>query len=399
MLSFRKTETVTKAVKQKDMKKWAMAAFGVLFSLIFCFNCLGYAALSANLTIEGTATWSPPEGIYIYEVDEPTGSGSTTITGYVSTVLNSSISLGSKYAEISIPVRVYNNGSATYYFNSVTYDETIAECYTNTNIRYTYEVTATETPITEKDVYPIDQGKTMEITVTFYLYNKTISNPNLDLTSVLNFNFGISSDYVDSIATSGALAKFSELLNTSADYNKMTTEMMKNYNSSKGDWTVSYIGNVAGAANSTSAAADDTQIVEDLFDGQLTLTIDGEEIPITVIIKRENIDGNTATGDSYTINGRTYAGCEMTLYMTTVDLNEMTYPNRASTIYAAVFTKEDGAWYQMSELYSGSAQVVGYVGGESSGSFDTGTWISTEAYYGVRAGSGIGTIVKAYLRQ
>lgn len=377
------------------MKKWAMAALCVLFSLMFCFNCLGYAALTTELTIEGTATWSRPEGIYIYEVGEPTGSGSTTITGYVSTVLNSSITLAGKYDKISIPVRVYNNGSATYYFNSVTYDETIAECYTNANILYNYKVTETGTPITEEDVYPIDQGKTMEITVTFY-HNKTGNNPDLDLTSVLNFNFGISSDYVDSVATSGALAKFLEILNTPTNYTKMTTEMMNNYNSSKGDWTVSYIGNVAGAANSTSAAADDTEIVEDLFDGQLLLTIDGEDIPITVIIKRENIDGNAATGDSYTINDKTYEGCEMTLYMTTVDLNEMTYPNRASTVYATVFTKEDGEWYQMSELYSGSAQVVGYVGGESSGSFDTGTWISTEAYYGVPAGSGIGTIVAAY---
>ena len=87
----------------------------------------------------------------------------------------------------------------------------------------------------------------------------------------------------------------------------------------------------------------------------------------------------------------------MTLYLTTANFDRVSY-NDYPPVYAMVFTKPsaNSKWEQVGEeMYAGTAQVVGYVGGTTTGSFDTGTWRSSQEYHGVSASAKISTLVKA----
>ena len=122
------------------------------------------------------------------------------------------------------------------------------------------------------------------------------------------------------------------------------------------------------------------------------MIIDGEVRPASVIVKHENLDGNTKTGDDYVAvnssNGGVFRGygCEMTLYLTTDPL-DTAYGN--ADVYVCVFTcnRDDagniiGDWYKIGDTYAGVANIVGY-NGESggTGSFVTDNWVSTSANY------------------
>ena len=184
--------------------------------------------------------------------------------------------------------------------------------------------------------------------------------------------------------------KFLEILNTPADYATLTGAMDDNYDGSRA-WTASYIGNVAGSTS------EDSTILFELFDGELSLEVNGKEVNVTCIVKRENIDNSQNTVDSYRVNRKTYRGCEMTLYLTTANFDYLEY-NDYPPVYAMVFTKSYGSstWVTVGEtMYEGTAQVVGYAGGETTGSFDTGTWRSSVEYHGVAAGAAISTIIQA----
>ena len=184
--------------------------------------------------------------------------------------------------------------------------------------------------------------------------------------------------------------KFLEILNTPTDYATLTDAMSDNYDGSR-LWTASYIGNVAGSTS------EDSTILFELFDGELSLEVNGTEVNVTCIVKRENIDGSSNTGDSYRVGRTTYRGCEMTLYLTTANFDRLVY-NDYPPVYAMVFTKPYGSstWVTVGEtMYEGTAQVVGYAGGTTTGSFDTGTWRSAVEYHGVAAGATISTIIQA----
>ena len=135
--------------------------------------------------------------------------------------------------------------------------------------------------------------------------------------------------------------------------------------------------------------------------------IEGEEEEVKFLLKRENIDGNTATGGAQTLNYRdnngqqSVTGWEMVMYMTTEDLvrdkgfwgiPQTTY----KTVYAIVFTSYDGGvtWEQLGEMYKGEAQVVRYDGWSGDGSFTTDKWRSTEVYYGVAKGASIEALLE-----
>ena len=205
---------------------------------------------------------------------------------------------------------------------------------------------------------------------------------------ISEFDYSITEEETEEVNKTLA-QKFLEILNDTENYNTLVTAMDDNYNGSQA-WTASYIGNVAGSSN------EDTIILADLFDGSLSLDVNGISVDVTCIIKRENIDNKNSTGVSYTVNRTTYRGCEMTLYLTTANFDQLSY-NDYPPVYAMVFTKDQNSdWVQIGEeMYAGTAQVVGYVGGTTTGSFDTGTWRSLSAYHGVAAGASITTLIQA----
>ncbi len=193
---------------------------------------------------------------------------------------------------------------------------------------------------------------------------------------------------------------FLDILNDAGDYESLTTAISKNYDGIR-DWTASYIGNVPGASN------DDITILSQMFGGDISLIIDSTEYDVTCIVKLENIDGDSGTGMSYSITKEsatggssttTYPGCEITLYLTTEKLIQN---DEYATVYAMVFTKysSNSEWVQIGEsMYEGRAEIVGYVGGHSGGSFDTGTWTSSKEYHNLKSGSKISELIQQYIK-
>lgn len=228
-----------------------------------------------------------------------------------------------------------------------------------------------------------------EQSLTFFVKIAHTQRSNTTYNPLLTFNFSTEITKKEEESAKTVASKFLEILNTESSYNQLNTAIDTNYDGSR-DWTASYIGNVTGSSD------DDTTLLEELFEGTLSLDLNGATVDVTCIIKRENIDNNATTGNSYTVGGTAYNGCEMTLYLTTANFNNLSY-NDYPNVYAMVFTRvsEDSLWEQIGEkMYEGTAQVVGYVGGTTTGSFDTGTWTSSKEYHGISSGAKISELIQ-----
>jgi len=334
---------------------------------------IGYAQLSDTLNIIGTVDVSPPNGVFIYEVSEPTD-GKITVNSYSGTVLNSTTNLGSDGQSVgTVEISVYNNSPYVYVFNAVKHLDGEG-LFDNQNIHYGLENMQKGTEI--------EGGATLTFALEFYYVNpEQITNTVLH--SVLNFEFVPHADFVPDIAVNNATGQFEQILNTNSSFTKLI-EQMDNASGNRHNET--YIGNVVGASSA------DTKLLNELFtvDGKnyLTLNISGVDTNVTVLIKRENLDGNANTGDE---NGN-----EMTIYMTAVDFDSLSWFARTVDVFACVFTKEgDGDWYQIGQMYEGQAEPNNYSGGWGKNSFNTDTWKSTVSYYGIASGANIETLVQA----
>lgn len=296
--------------------------------------------------------------VYITDALYDTGNGSINIKGYTETNFNSVVTLtSSNTSSVTVKITVYNNANKTYAFNAIKY---LPENYSNTNIICTLPVL--------KHGDEIAPGESLEFSAVYKFKNNKAST-NTVLNSVINFEF-LPLDELpaeEEIAVSGALGQFKNIINniTTADSFETLINQMDDYaNNDRND--NSYIGNVGGASD------EDTALLEDLFQGNLTININGVETEVTILIKRENIDGNINTGDA--------EGNEMSIYMTTDDLQKDSwFGTEKAPVYVAVFSSDDDGenWYQLGEMYEGTATIKRYDGWMGSGSFDTDTWRST----------------------
>ena len=406
------------------MKKCIMVGLCVLFSFMFCINCLGYAALSAELTVEGEATWTMPKAVIITNVDRDTdapgdGTWDSSKTTYSQSILTSNVVLtnsGSSYVTLS--VTVYNNTDVVQGLDKVI-DGREEGFYSNEDI--VYELTNLERKkILDKVFYDgtqIQPGTYHTFEVTFsYDGGKKGASPELD--SVLNFVFKPYSDIVaDEFVTpleEGPLAQFKRILNDPVTYEDLESTIQDD---SKVAYQRSYIGNVAG-----TEGGDDSEYVNRIFtrtnnDDTTTNTLfidadgDGEaDDPVTAMIKHWNIDGNTSTGTTYidyiesgSWYNKTYTpvptgGGEMILFMTP-DTIKRGVSN--VTVYAAVFTIPEGEteWVQLGEMYQGTANTNNYASNYGTpNSFNTETWKSSVMYYNAATGSTIEQIIAAYVK-
>ena len=201
--------------------------------------------------------------------------------------------------------------------------------------------------------------------------------------TLVNFQFGINVDG-EREALEVVEDKFLNILNTPTTYAQLI-DALDNKFDGRQEWTSNYIGNVTGSSSADSMA------VNTLFAGQLQITVGEEQMDATVLIKHENLDGNTLTGDDYVAtnssNGGVFRGygCEMTLYLT---VDPLTTAGRYVPVYVVVFTCDRdqngnmiGEWYRIGETYAGTANVVTYDGGNGTGSFVTDNWIADAATY------------------
>jgi len=373
----------------------------VLLSFLTCLTCVGYASVSDELRIEGHAEYSLPM-IYISNVSVYGGNGSLESENHlIKTILHSKIHLtSSASSSLILAVTVKNRSQDVYGYNATIVSADTA-AYDNQNIGFgIYSNAACTSRLKQKTaVYPESTAQGAD-GLTFYVeftyqdgYRPSAAE---SLTSYLNFDFKTPIDsIIEDAAVNNAVDQFHDILNDHIN-DKDLNPLINAMNSAGSDRNISYIGNVSGAAET------DVNKVEALFDGQLKVNIEGEDKEVKFLLKRENIDGNTATGGTDPLiyedqNGdQNVVGWEMVMYMTTESLTgggwlSSTY----RTVYAIVFTSYDGGstWEQLGEMYKGEARVYSYNGWPGNGSFSTDTWRSTVSYYGLSTRQSIETLI------
>jgi len=305
---------------------------------------------------------------YIYETAVESGTytaATTAIEG--DTDLIADLTLQKNTAStVTLAVSFYNNSDISYYYNKT-------ETVSTDNAAIGYTVTGIE----QKEEVPSKTTKT--VFVTFAYTGSNVSNAALH--AQLHFNFVIDKSSVGGVVAQTAVDRFRDILNNKVFDNSYQTleNAMNNRSGFNQASAVTYIGNVSGSSGA------DSQVIQNLFGSEfmsMDLDGDGKAEPITMMIKRENLDGNTATGDSYTYSdwrGRetTVNGVEMTLYITSENLSNVS-SGRSVVVYAAAFTKLDGAteWINLVPLTRGTANANNYSGYGSANSFNTDTWKS-----------------------
>jgi hypothetical protein len=188
---------------------------------------------------------------------------------------------------------------------------------------------------------------------------------------------------------------------------------------------------------------DDAQALRDLF-GSSLLDEETAMPEYQLMLKREPLDGNTATGMNYFMDGdhnwteenKYYPGSEMVLFSTHWQ-TDTEIPQGYVLVYATVYTRypktdENGnylyerdargnilyhtyvnqygrtvqtsypiyqyaPWEKISgeDAFVGYAQVVDYSTGDATRSFATGTWRSLDRYYDTPLYSTLNTVVQA----
>ena len=370
------------------MKVFKKLLIYVALPFMFLFTCFGYAALTDTLNIHGSANIVVPSGLFITEVKLKNTSNATSnsvkFLSY-STTVDSSIRRTSGTGTVTYTVTVFNNTDLTYAYRKLYY-QTSLNGYNGNAIMGAENsdimLNTNRNKIVISTFFPNGNTVAPKESLTFeatYALGRSVQ-ANKNYLTLVNYQFGINVES-ETVAKNVLADKFTNILNSAETYEKLYNRIDDKF--SGAEWTSNYIGNV------TDSTSDDSATVNELFAGFLQMTIGNTDTPITVLIKHENIDGNRNTGDDYTaVSGNqsfTGYGCEFTLYMTTSDLSNR---NERPPVYAASYTcnrNEDGScgeWYMIGEIYEGTAQIVGYEGGDYTGSFDTGTWRSyANTYY------------------
>jgi len=270
-------------------------------------------------------------------------------------------------SSVVVEVTFYNNTDTSFYYN-----KTEAISTDNKNIEFVVS------GIEQEDEVAPRSYKTIEVTFKFSGNNYS----KRSLLTELHFNFVLNPDDIGGVVAQTAVDRFRDVLNNvvAEDSYQTLENAMNNRSGINKASAVTYIGNVAGSSSS------DSQVVGSLFGEEfmsMDLDGDGKAESITMMIKRENLDNNLNTGDSYTYSnwGRQYTvtGVEMTLYITSENLNNVS-SGKSVTVYAVVFTKEfgSGEWTELVPLTKGTASANNYSGYGSANSFNTDTWKSDE---------------------
>ena len=348
------------------MKTWLKIMLCIALSFMCLFTSVGYARLTRDLKIYGDAQLAPPKDIYIIDVSGGNYINPNTLA-YAKTIINSELTLrqnSSGTYEASYTFTVFNNTYDTYYYVAMVRGTSSGESgeidsYSNPNIELNPDIHLGE------EIKP-GETKVVKVTANFL---KGADTSNTTLHSIIEYQFSTTKpESNDQAAVSGVLGKFAEILNNNEDYNDLISAMDNTAGIGgilTGRVSDTYIGNVVGSDS------DDTEALSALFGENMELNIDGVNTPVTIMIKRENIDGNKNTGDG--------DGNEMTLYITADPLN---VTGKYVPVYAVVYTKKSGSdWHQVGDIYMGTANVRSY-GGISirgTGSFNTDNWRRVDA--------------------
>lgn len=338
--------------------KRILCCLGLLFMCLFLG--VGYAAISKDMGVVGELDGVAQKfDIYISNIVEINSSNSNCVSTTIvkptsfTNVMNTSRANGS----VTYKVTIVNDSNVTYWYGGLK----IPSDYESNNLigesngitiglkdkiddsSNTFNTSDWIPPNTERDFY-----------VTYTCGSNALSYT----ITLVNFHFEIRIDAVHD--------DFLSILNNPDSYAIISAAFDKKY-SNTGETVLGNIGN-------------DSAVFNQLFGGNLVLNIDGIDKPVTLLIERENVDGSTK-GDSYKPTGPT--GCEYTLYITTDDLSSS---NGEAKVYAISYTKApDGTWYQLAELYEGSAPKADYdtTNNTYDGAFNVEKWNATANEYEV----------------
>ena len=332
--------------------------FALIILISGSFITIGYAAYSSTLSVEGTFTAEPKafEGIYIESVTVLSGNGvsSNSFNIIHPTTLETDARVTQVNVKITYEVILHNDSDVTYWYLGTS----AAENYGANNLLnqsggifiYTYDTNDTNsTPFNNEDWIPPRTRRTIYVT---YLYsNNAVTQSTKNL---INFKFGL---YMDSVQDG-----FLKVLNDKTSeygYNYLAGEFNDKY-SETGSTVIGNIG-------------DDKEMFDNLFGPNIHIDVNGESVPVTIMVERKNVDGKS-TGDSYSGNGAP-SGCEYTLYITTDSLD-----GGPATVYAVTYTCDaNGVWRQIGELYEGTSQTEQY--DDENMGLDVDSWVAVPKEY------------------
>ncbi len=324
----------------------------------------GYAALTDELFITGEATveGGPYEGIYISDasVYSQNSAANVSCSFYKPTNLSVTVNPMRTGGSITYKVTVHNNTPVTYWYIKQDFLEDFesngligqADGITVVTKDHPDDTTAT---FNEDDWVPPHTYRDFYVTYTFGSLAQSYP------VTFINFLFGVKMDSVHD----QFLSVLNDIEGTGA-YEYLTEQFEQKY-AATGENVIANIG-------------EEKEIFDNLFGHELTITVDGVEAPVTIMIRRENVDGKS-TGDDYT--GGT--GCEYTVYITVDALDS---PTGEAIVYAVSYSNggvayNDGTWYQLGQLYEGTADRVDYDASTPGhqGAVDVYSWTATPNRY------------------
>lgn len=354
------------------MNKVLKVIFGIVFTFLFAFTGIGYAAFSQEFDVRGYIGLSELNAIYIVSVEQVEASQGSSVSNisFTNTLLTSNITLNNSdpNAYVTLEITIKNNTDNM-------------EAGFNDFITSSNKIEYTSLPYSKSNPTGIHHMDTKLSPDEFRTFRVTIKYKDNTVSNVSNVKEVLNIDFIP-WSVSGAIAVFKQLLNENFDLldrtmNEVPTESYWFWERDTRD--DSYISNAGGAADS------DKEFVDGVFEGNTATFIPdpntGElkETEMTIFIKRANLDGNTSTGDA---NGDEYI-----LFMTA---DPLTSSGGQAIVFACVFTRfsQDQDYFMVGEMFEGKARIVSYDGGDGSGSFTTDRWYNTREYYDVAIGTG-----------
>ena len=347
------------------MKTWLKAMLCISLSLMCIFACIGYAAISNQLVISGTATAEPrePEGLYISAVEV---SASSNVAGesveiVYPTSLRSSLRANARNASITYKITVHNKTDMTYWYLGIKHDgqgdNALVNATNGVSITTRDGVASNAAAFDSSDWIPPQTERTFYATYTYG------SNAQGNRSLLVNFSFGL---HVESVSDG-----FLKVLNdktSSYGYHYLANAFDQSYAQDESK----VLGNVG----------EDKEIFDNLFGSNITVNIDGQNVPVTIMVERTDVDEKSGTGDAYSGNGAP-SGCEYTVYVT---VDNSTAAGQTATVYAVTYTcGADGVWYMIGELYEGTCKTVDYDTSNQAyePAFDVDSWRATQKEYTV----------------
>lgn len=361
------------------MARLKTTLFCAFLFLITAFVGIGYASTSGSLSASGDVEYVHPP-IYIVSAEWVDGNISGLETPYFTAdTMKSSVTLASdknSYAVAKIVVKNCTDDIYGYNKSSALPGE---GTYDNLNVTYSLftDASCENKMLRRTELHPQDteagaNGLTFYIKFE-YVSGYTPTSAGATLNSFLRFEFltpvdSIDEETVTQDTINGVSDKMLNILNTEETFNTLVEGIQNPPTSEILNFPVrgdDYIGTVTGSNSS------DTQTLETLFDGNLHMIIDGEQVDVTIMIKYKNV-----TGDSTR---------EMVLYSTTNDLKSSGRVLVYAQVFQQVTSGETTTWHGIGGPFKGYADVNAYnFPNYGTGSFNTESWStsSTSRYSG-----------------